>query len=289
MGLGTIYVVATPIGNLEDITRRAVRVLGEVDVVAAEDTRRTGVLLRHLGLAKPLVSYYDAVESTRAPDLIERARSGESIALVSDAGTPLVSDPGFRLIGQAHEAGIPVVPVPGPSAPLTLLSCSGLPAGRFTFLGFLPARSSARRRFVAAYGSYPDTLVLFETARRLPAALRDLAELLGPRPAVVGRELTKRFEEIVRGNLAELAARYAADPSTARIRGELVLAIAGAAELAAPATDADDPIVGERLRERIAAGDSPSRAARTVAAELRLPRRAVYRRAVEESGSDGSN
>lgn len=286
MATGTIYVVATPIGNLEDITRRAERILGEVDLVAAEDTRHTKVLLNHLGISKPVVSYYDAVESKRAPELVERALAGESIALVSDAGTPLLSDPGFRLVEAAHAAGVPVVPVPGPSAPLALLSVAGLPAGRFTFVGFLPAKISARRKFIAQYAAHRDTLVLFEAPRRLPGALRDLAEVLGEREAVVGRELTKRFEELVRGTLPELASRYAAEDGERRIRGELVLAIEGAGEGDANVVSADDPVVGERLRERIASGESPSRAARAVATELGLPRRDVYRRAVEESEGD---
>ncbi|MDG2306346.1 MAG: 16S rRNA (cytidine(1402)-2'-O)-methyltransferase [Candidatus Binatia bacterium] len=286
MAVGTIYVVATPIGNLEDITRRAERILGEVDVVAAEDTRRTRVLLQHLGLSKPLVSYYDAIEATRAPELIERALAGESIALVSDAGTPLLSDPGFRLVGEAHAAGVRVIPIPGPSAPLALLSCAGLPAGRFTFLGFLPAKTQARRKFAAEYSDHRDTLVLFETARRLPAALQDLAEVLGPRDAVIGRELTKKFEELVRGTLEELAARYAGADDAERVRGELVLAIAGAPDPRTEVGGVDDPIVGERLRARFAEGESASRAARAVALELGLPRRDVYRRAIEESETD---
>lgn len=286
MATGTIYVVATPIGNLEDITRRAERILGEVDLVAAEDTRHTKILLKHLGLSKPVVSYYDAVESKRAPELIDRALAGESIALVSDAGTPLLSDPGFRLVEAAHAAQVPLVPVPGPSAPLALLSVAGLPAGRFTFVGFLPAKASARRKFIAQYAGYRDTLVLFEAPRRLPGALRDLADVLGGREAVIGRELTKRFEEIVRGTLPTLADRYAAEDAQRRIRGELVLAIEGAGEGDADAVSAEDPVVVERLRERIASGESPSRAARAVAAELGLSRRDVYRRAVEEGQGD---
>lgn len=283
MGVGTIYVVATPIGNLEDITRRAERVLREVDVVAAEDTRRTRSLLQHLGFAKPLVSYYDAVESRRAPELVRRALEGESIALVSDAGTPLLSDPGFRLIEEAHTAGVPVVPVPGPSAPMALLACSGLPAGRFAFLGFLPARSSARRRFLASYVDHPDTLILFETARRLPAALMDLADVFGPRRAVIGRELTKKFEELVHGDLRSLAERFS-DPD-ARLRGEIVMALEGAAgdeEVEPP----DDAVIEERLRRLMADGASPSRAARAVAEELGLPRRDVYRLATRAKESD---
>ena len=169
---GTLYVVATPIGNLEDVTLRAVRVLGEVDLVAAEDTRRTRLLLDHLGLHKRLVSYYDAVESSRAPELVRRLLAGESIALVSDAGTPLVADPGFRLVRAASEAGVAVVSLPGASAPLALLACSGLPTVRFSFVGFLPPRSAARRREIAALAGRTDTLVFFESPRRLVAALR---------------------------------------------------------------------------------------------------------------------
>ena len=285
MEVGTIYVVSTPIGNLEDITRRAVRILGEVDLVAAEDTRRTRVLLQHLAISKPLISYYDAVESSRAPELIERARAGESIALVSDAGTPLVSDPGFRLVSEAHEQGIPVVSVPGASAPLALLACAGLPAGRFSFLGFLPARRSARRRFVAEYVDYGDTLIFFETARRLPSALQDLNEVLGDRPVVLGRELTKRFEELIHGNLESLAEQFSDGANGPRLRGELVLAVGGAPAGPRTAVRADDPVVAERLQQRMTQGESSSRAARAVAAELELPRREVYRRAVELSAS----
>ena len=285
MAVGTIYVVATPIGNLEDITRRAERILAEVDLVAAEDTRRTRTLLRHLGLAKPLISYYDAVESIRAPELVARARGRESIALVSDAGTPLLSDPGFRLVSEAQAAGIPVVPVPGPSAPLALLSCAGLPAARFSFLGFLPSRPAARRRFLEEYVGHRDTLVLFETARRLPAALGDLAEVFGPRRAVIGRELTKRFEELIRGDLAELARRYAA-AGVPRVRGEIVMAIDGAPPRRARVSGPEDARVGPLLRERLRRGEAPSRAARAVADELGLPRRGVYQRAIELSAAE---
>ena len=287
MAVGKLYVVATPIGNLEDITRRAERVLGEVDLIAAEDTRRTRTLLTHLGIAKPLVAYFDAVESTRAPELVERLLAGESVALVSDAGTPLLSDPGFRLVEGAHEAGISVVPVPGVSAPMALLSCAGLPAGRFTFLGFLPARPSARRKFLGEYASYGDTLVFFESPRRLPSALRDLADILGPRQAVIGRELTKRFEELVRGDLADLAQRYGESGGEPRVRGELVLAVSGAAGAEPiPAADLEE-ILSQRLVERLGAGESPSRAARAVAAELGRPRREVYQRAVELASASG--
>jgi 16S rRNA (cytidine1402-2'-O)-methyltransferase len=282
---GAIYVVATPIGNLEDITHRAVRILGEVDLIAAEDTRRTRILLRHLGIEKPLVSYYDAIESTRSAELIARAQAGESIALVSDAGTPLVADPGFRLVRLAREEGVPVVSIPGPSAILTLLACAGLPTQRFSFLGFLPTKNGPRRRLLEEVRDRADTLVFLETARRLSGALADMAELLGARPAAIGRELTKAHEEIVRGDLAELAARYGED---ATVRGEIVLAVAGSdgawrgegASAGASAAEALDA----RLRDLLSAGTSVATAARQVAGELGLPRRDAYRRALTLRG-----
>lgn len=301
-GAGTLYVVATPIGNLDDVTLRAVRVLGEVDVVAAEDTRRTRVLLDHLGLRKPLVAYYDAVESRRAPELVARLLAGESVAIVSDAGTPLVADPGFRLVRAAVEAGVPVVPIPGASAPLALLACSGLPTGRFSFVGFLPSRATARRREIQALAGREDTLVFFESPKRLVATLGDLAEMLGPREAAVGRELTKRFEEIARGSLDELAARFAERAATSSVKGEIAIAVGGAPEGAgssraiapgagatAGAARADGGAAGvdRRLRLLLDAGESVSEAARRVAAETGEPRKRVYRRALEIGGDRG--
>jgi 16S rRNA (cytidine1402-2'-O)-methyltransferase len=291
---GTLYVVATPIGNLEDVTLRAVRVLGEVDLVAAEDTRRTRLLLDHLGLHKRLVSYYDAVESSRAPELVRRLLAGESIALVSDAGTPLVADPGFRLVRAASEAGVAVVSLPGASAPLALLACSGLPTVRFSFVGFLPPRSAARRREIAALAGRTDTLVFFESPRRLVAALADLAAILGPRAAVVGRELTKKFEEIVRGDLSELTRRFAERAEKASLKGEIAIAVAGVSDDVEPsngmdaarvdAANAVAPTLDERLLRHLGAGESVSDAARAVAAETGLARRNVYRRALELRG-----
>lgn len=299
-GAGTLYVVATPIGNLDDVTLRAVRVLGEVDLVAAEDTRRTRVLLDHLGLRKPLVSYYDAVESRRAPELVARLVAGESIAIVSDAGTPLVADPGYRLVRAAIEAGVPVVPVPGASAPLALLACSGLPTGRFSFVGFLPSRQGARRREILELAARPETLVFFESPKRLVAALRDLSGILGPREAAVGRELTKKFEEVARGTLVELADFFAARAESASVKGEIVLAVAGAPDPreataglgSHPASGASEGLPGatgalgldDRLRLRFEAGDSVSDAARKVAQETGEPRKRVYRRALDLRG-----
>jgi 16S rRNA (cytidine1402-2'-O)-methyltransferase len=259
---GTIYIVSTPIGNLEDITLRAVRILGEVDVIAAEDTRRTGKLLAHLNLTTRMVSYHDATEARRAPELLKRVAAGENLALVSDAGTPLVADPGFRLVSMAAAKGLRVVPVPG---------ASRLPTDRFRFVGFLPSRAKARRDAIAEMQAEEDTLVLFETARRLPAALKDLVEILGERPAVVGRELTKKYEEIRRGTLISLEQHFR---DIATVRGEIVMAIGRASE---------DSDIAERLLEaearldqRLGEGESPSRAARAVATELGLSRREVY-------------
>jgi 16S rRNA (cytidine1402-2'-O)-methyltransferase len=283
---GTIYVVATPIGNLEDITHRAVRILGEVDLIAAEDTRRTRILLRHLGIEKPLVSYYDAIESSRSSELVARAQAGESIALVSDAGTPLVADPGFRLVRAAREEGVPVVSIPGPSAPLALLACAGLPTYRFSFLGFLPTKAGPRRRLLQDVRDREDTLVFFETARRLPDALADLVEVLGARPAAIGRELTKAHEDVVCGDLASLAERFADGVS---VKGEIVLAVAGDdGETASDGTGAGEgERLDARLRELLAAGSSVAMAARQATQELGISRRETYRRALALRSSAG--
>lgn len=273
---GTIYVVATPIGNLEDITFRAARILGEVDLVAAEDTRRARVLLQRLGIEKPLVSYYDAVESTRTERLLGRARAGESIALVSDAGTPLVADPGFRLVRAARESGVAVVAIPGPSAPLALLACAGLPTHRFSFLGFLPTRNGPRRRLLMEVRDRIDTLVLFETAPRLAGALADMAEILGPRRAVIGRELTKAFEEVVQGDLASLAERYA---GARGVKGEIAVAVAGCDQERRTPTEAfagDE--IDARIQRLLAEGASVAEAARRAATDLGISRREAYRR-----------
>jgi 16S rRNA (cytidine1402-2'-O)-methyltransferase len=277
---GTIFVVATPIGNLEDITFRAARILGEVDVIAAEDTRRTRILLRHLGIEKPLVSYYDAIESQRSEELLRRAQAGESIALVSDAGTPLVADPGYRLVRAAREEGVPVVSVPGPSAPLALLACAGLPTHRFSFFGFLPNRAGPRRRLLADVRDREETLVFFETARRLAASLADMAEVLGPRRAVLGRELTKAYEEIIDGDLASLSTRFGESPDP---KGEIVIAVAGRDASSSTAADdarANERNVERRLRELLDRGSSVSDAARQVASELGVARRDAYRHAL---------
>lgn len=224
---GVLYLVATPIGNMGDISARAREILAAAGVVAAEDTRHSGRLLRELGLERPLLSLHEHNEKARAVELVARLRAGESVALVSDAGTPLVSDPGYPLVRAAVEAGIVVVPVPGPCAAIAALSASGLPGERFCFEGFLPARAAARRQRLAELASEPRTLVLYEAPHRIAACLADLAAALGgERRACVAREITKLHETFYRASLGELAARARADADLQR--GEAVIVVEGA-------------------------------------------------------------
>jgi 16S rRNA (cytidine1402-2'-O)-methyltransferase len=219
---GSLYIVATPIGNLEDITQRALRVLGEVDFVACEDTRHTRKLLNHYSINTKTVSYHEHNERERAAELLARLRDGANVAIVSDAGTPAVSDPGFRLVRLAAENGVRVVPIPGPTALISALVASGLPTDEFLFGGFLPARTSARRARLAELRAVNATLIFYEAPHRIAATLRDARAILGEREAVVARELTKLHEEIARGRLSKLAEHYA---SSERARGEIVLII----------------------------------------------------------------
>lgn len=217
---GTLFVVATPIGNLEDITARALRVLRSVAVIAAEDTRRTAGLLAHFGIATPTISLHEHNETARLPRLVERLRAGEDVAVVSDAGTPTVSDPGQRLVRAAVEAGIRVEPVPGPSAVLAAVAASGFDGPGFTFLGFPPTRSSDRKRWLERLPRVGGVVVLFEAPHRIQATLADLARVLSTStPAVVGRELTKAHEEWVRGPISEIAVRLPAP------RGEFTIVL----------------------------------------------------------------
>jgi len=275
MASGVLYVVATPIGNLEDVTLRALRVLREVDLVAAEDTRRTKVLLAHHGISRPVTSYYDAVERKKTPGLVARLVGGASIALVTDAGTPGIADPGYHLVRGALAAGVGVVPVPGVSAVTALVSVAGVPAERFAFEGFLPSRGGQRATRLRALASEPRAIVFYEAARRLEAFLADAEEVLGDREAVVGRELTKRFEEIVRGPLSEVRRRFAEGEAA---RGEVVVLIAGAGEEAKPIASLDDDI-----RQALAAGQRVSELATELAERTGRPRREIYRRALELS------
>lgn len=269
------YVVATPIGNLRDITLRALSTLAAADAVLAEDTRVTKHLLAHYGITTPLYSYHEhSGEGVRAR-LIERVREGQALALVSDAGTPLVSDPGYKLVEEAIAAGLPVTPIPGPSAILSALVVSGLPSDRFFFEGFLPAKSAARRTRLSALAEIPGTLLLFEAPHRLPEMLADAAAVLGERPAVVARELTKMFETVRRGSLATLAAEFAEEGPP---KGEIVVLIGEASgETRRARAEGDlDAALADAL-----ATHSVKDAAALVAAQTGLPKRDVYARALE--------
>jgi 16S rRNA (cytidine1402-2'-O)-methyltransferase len=268
-----LHLVATPIGNLADITLRALATLRRADIIACEDSRVTGKLKAAFGLSAPLFSYHDHNADRAGPKLMEHLERGEIVALVSDAGTPLVSDPGFRLVRSAIEAGIAVIAVPGPSAALAALVASGLPTDRFLFVGFPPSRTQARRRALAELATAPATLVIFESPKRLARSLADMADALGPRQAAVTRELTKLHEEIRRGSLVELAAHYAA---AAPPRGEVTIVIAPAG----PPGEAGDDEIDARLERVMGKGASVRDASATIATETGRSRRAVYARAL---------
>ena len=278
---GTLYIVATPIGNLEDITLRALRLLREVDLVAAEDTRHTRKLLSHFDIPTPLIAYHQHSEAGRTENLIQRlAEDGQSVALVTDAGTPGVSDPGVELVNAALASGVPVVPVPGASAALCALVGSGLPPARFAFEGFLPRTKPSRRDKLRALAQETRTLIFYEAPSRTAETLNDLAQAFGPeRPAAVGRELTKKFEEFVRGTLAEVAAHFKANPP----RGEITIVIAGPPSASTgdkvdePPAPTEEPLdVPGALRAALEAGMSERDAVRQVSQERNLSRRDVY-------------
>jgi 16S rRNA (cytidine1402-2'-O)-methyltransferase len=275
---GRLYVVSTPIGNLGDLSGRAREVLGGVALVAAEDTRHSGRLLQGLGIARPMVSLHEHNERERVPDLLDRMRRGEDIALVSDAGTPLVSDPGFHLVRGAIEAGLEISPVPGPCAAIAALSVSGLATDRFCFEGFLPQKQPARRARLAGLARETRTLVFYEAPQRLAASLADAAATLGAaRSAAIARELTKLHESLYHGTLQELAGRAATDPDMAR--GEIVLVVEGA-----PATQDGESLQVDKVLRALLKSHSPSQAA-ALAAEITGARRnECYARALALSG-----
>jgi 16S rRNA (cytidine1402-2'-O)-methyltransferase len=275
---GTLYVVATPLGNLEDITMRALRVLREVNLIAAEDTRHSRKLLMHYGISTPLTSYHDWSERQKAPRLVEELRRGKSIALISDAGTPGIADPGYHLVQAAIAAGLRIEAVPGASAVAAALSVAGLPTDRFVFEGFVPARQSARRKFFTALAHEPRTVVVYEAARRLPACLRDLHDVLGPRQIVVARELTKMFEEILRGTAGDLLAQLNRRLGERTLQGEVTLLIAGGEAAAAPVPAEDLATAIARLRGE---GMSLKDVARVLARERGVSRREVYQAGID--------
>ncbi|MEX2262700.1 MAG: 16S rRNA (cytidine(1402)-2'-O)-methyltransferase [Bryobacteraceae bacterium] len=269
-----LYIVATPIGNLEDITFRAVRILKEADMIACEDTRQTRKLLDRYGIDRPLVSYHGHNEASRTKELIERLRAGERIALVSDAGMPLISDPGYRLVSAAIENGIAVQPVPGPSAALSALAASGLPADPFYFAGFLPPKRGQRRKALESLKTQTVTLVFYEAPHRIVETLADIDELLGPRPAAMARELTKIHEEILRGTAAEIRAEL---ESRDAVKGEITLVVGG---YAAGAEEDDTPIE-EAVEACMREGLSRMDAMKAVARRRGLSKREVYQRLEE--------
>jgi len=273
-----LYIVPTPIGNLRDITLRGLDILRAAELIACEDTRVTGRLLQAYGLETPMTPYHDHNAARKRPALLRRLAEGARVALVSDAGTPLIADPGFRLVQEAVQAGIPVTALPGASAALVALAVSGLPTDRFLFLGFLPSRAGQRDRALAEVAGLRASLIIYESPRRLTASLAAMAGVLGEREAVVARELTKRFEEIRRGTLSALAGHYAAAGAP---RGEVVIVIAPPGAKAT-ASDAEcDDLLAEAMETH-----SLRDAASLVSAQTGLPRRAVYDRALRLNRAD---
>jgi 16S rRNA (cytidine1402-2'-O)-methyltransferase len=270
---GLLYVVATPIGNLEDITYRAVRVLGEADLIACEDTRQTRKLLDHYNIRKPAVSYHEHNEAERTEELAARLREGTVIALVSDAGVPLVSDPGYRLVRAAVEAGIPVVPVPGPSAALAALAAAGLPTDAFHFAGFLPPKPGQRTKTLEALADEQATLIFYEAPHRILETLEAIEQTLGPRPVVIARELTKIHEEFLRGTAAELRAIL---QQREGIKGEITLLV-GKAEAPPP----DDTPLEDAVEALVREGTPRMDAIKQVAKRRGLSKREVYAQLVK--------
>ncbi|NIP18475.1 MAG: 16S rRNA (cytidine(1402)-2'-O)-methyltransferase [Xanthomonadales bacterium] len=272
-----LYVVATPIGNLEDISPRALRVLSEADVIAAEDTRHTRVLLERYAITSTMLALHEHNEERVVPALLDRLRSGESVALVSDAGTPLLSDPGYRLVRAAGDAGLPVFAVPGPSALTAALSVAGVPSDRFVFEGFLPARTEARRRRLAELQAETRTLVFFESSHRIGKCLADMRKAFGPdRRAVICRELTKRFETVLRGSLEGLTERLEQDAMQSK--GEFTVLVEGSESGPSPAGGLE---LARALLEYLPA----SQAARVAARITGTPRREIYAAIEKKQGS----
>jgi 16S rRNA (cytidine1402-2'-O)-methyltransferase len=282
---GTLYVVATPIGNPDDITLRALRVLASVDLIAAEDTRDTGHLLKRHGIDSRLIAYHDHNEETRAGELIQRLKAGASVAVVSDAGTPTVSDPGYRLVRAALEAGLPVVPVPGVSAAVTALSVSGLPTDAFSFVGFAPRKAGPRQTLLERLAGRGETLIFYESPRRVGSLIAALIEVLGNRQAVLGREMTKPYEEFLRGPLSSIQAALAQRPV---VRGEVTLLVAGAGETEPAPESLLEKALATALKQ-----DSGSTAdiAREVARRFDVPRKTVYALAlkIRQSANPGED
>ncbi|NOY53357.1 MAG: 16S rRNA (cytidine(1402)-2'-O)-methyltransferase [Deltaproteobacteria bacterium] len=280
MATGILYIVATPIGNLEDITFRAVRILKEVDLIAAEDTRHSSRLLKHYGITTPTTSYHDYTDSKKRASLMRRLATGDKIALISDAGTPGISDPGYRLISEAVAGGIEVTAVPGPSVLTAALSAAGLPTDAFYFNGYLPNRAAARRKVLRSLAERRETLVLYEAPHRITASLSDMKDLLGNRRIAVCREMTKLHEEIFRGNLEEALQNFS---TREKIRGEFTLVVEGAKK--DPALPVDLNLPDEITRAMEGAGVNRKEAVRIVAERFGLPKKVVYRASLTDKDS----
>jgi 16S rRNA (cytidine1402-2'-O)-methyltransferase len=276
--MGTLFLVATPIGNLDDISARALRTLGEARLIAAEDTRRTKQLLTHFGLATPLTSYFEHNKLAKLDAILSELENG-NVALVSDAGTPNLSDPGYELVRAALAAGHAVTPIPGPSALLAALVASGLPSDAFVYLGFLPRKTGERQRLLESVAGEPRTLVAYEAPHRLLEALADVEAVLGDRPVAVARELTKLHEEIVRAPASQARRHF----EQKEILGEITLVIGGAATAEAAAAWEAEQVRAE-LQKRLSTGVHKKEAARQVAALANWPQREVYRLATETAG-----
>lgn len=276
---GTLYIVATPIGNLEDITVRALRILREeVETIACEDTRQTQKLLEHYQIRKPLISYHEHNEASRTAEILDSLERGHSVALVSDAGTPLVSDPGYRVVKAAIGRGFDIVPLPGPSSVLTALAASGLPTDEFRFIGFLPPKVGARRKALQEILSTPGTVVAYESPHRILDTLAEIAEILGDAPVVLAREITKIHEEFLRGSAASIREQLAKRPS---VKGEITLIIGRPEKTTSSPSDP----VAEVLKLETERGLDRMEAIKAVAKQLGLPKREVYRLAAERGNN----
>jgi 16S rRNA (cytidine1402-2'-O)-methyltransferase len=277
---GTLYVVATPIGNLEDITLRAIRVLKEVDLIAAEDTRHTQILLRHYDIRTPVTSYHEHNERAKAKPLVERLVRGGNIALLSDAGTPAISDPGYRLVVEAVRAGVRIIPLPGPSALAAVLSASGLPTDRFIFEGFLPAKKQERKKKLRALRNETRTLILYDAPHRLKESLVDMQEILGDREIVIGREITKVHEEFLRGTIGEIIERLA----DREVKGEITVVVHGSTE----GTNVSDAELQDEIGRLVAEGMRVKEIAEIIGERHQLSKREIYQLAFQRRKSKGS-
>jgi 16S rRNA (cytidine1402-2'-O)-methyltransferase len=276
---GKLYVIATPIGNLEDITLRALRILREeVATIACEDTRQTQKLLEHYQIKKPRISYHEHNEASRTAEILDSLERGHSVALVSDAGTPLVSDPGYRVVKAAIDHGFDVVPLPGPSAVLAALAASGLPTDEFRFIGFLPSKAGTRRKALLEMSNTPGTVVAYESPHRILETLAEMAEILGNAPVVLARELTKVHEEFLRGSAESIREQLSKRPS---IKGEITLIIGRREKTAGLSSDP----LAEVLRLEVEQGLDRMQAVKAVAKQLGLPKREVYRLAAERGNN----